>query len=128
MFTFDLVETLEYFSLFIDRNTYTGITDLQHQIIIFFLQRDSNALAAFCIFESIRKQVVYYQFQIIRIEKYLFIFQIGMESISYLFVACQFIIKQKIFLYQLVSVRFLGFQFEYSEFGTAIIHQLIDKV
>ena len=48
-----LIKTFEYFSLFIDGNTNTGITNLQYQPIIFLFQCHSNALTAFRIFESI---------------------------------------------------------------------------
>ena len=51
-----------------------------------------------------------------------------MESISNLLVACQFIVEQEIILYQLMRILFLYFQLENSQFGTAIIHQLVDKM
>ena len=50
-----LIKTFEYFSLFVDGNTNTGITNLQYQPIIFLFQCHSNALTAFRIFESIWK-------------------------------------------------------------------------
>ena len=126
--TLYLIETFEYFPLLVDRNTNTGVTNLQYQPIVFLFQRNSNALPAFCIFESIWKQVINDQFQIIRIEKFLFLFQFGVESISNLLVACQFIVEQEIILYQLMRILFLYFQLENSQFGTAIIHQLVDKM
>ena len=51
-----------------------------------------------------------------------------MESIGYLLVTCQLVIEQEIVLYQLMGIFFLDFQFEYSKLGTAVIHQLIDKM
>ena len=99
MLTLYLIKTFEYFSLFVDRNANTSVTNLQYQPIIFLFQCHSDALTAFRIFKSIWKQVINNQFQIIRIKKFLFIFQFGMESISNLFVACQFIIEQEVILY-----------------------------
>ena len=104
---FNLIEAFEYLPLFVDRNTDTGITDLQYQIVIFLFQGNSDTLSAFRIFESIWKQVVDYQFQIIGIEQHFFVFQLGMESIGYLFMTCQLIIEQEIIMYQLVGILFL---------------------
>ena len=51
-----------------------------------------------------------------------------MESITDFFVACQLIVIQEVFAYQLVSISFLYFQFEYSEFRTAVVHELVDQM
>ena len=126
MLTLYLIEAFEYFPLLVDRDANAGITNLQYQPIVFLFQRNSNALPAFCIFESnisheLRTPLTLILAplqEIIRIEKFLFLFQFGVESISNPLVACQFIVEQEIILYQLMRILLLYFQLKNSQFAS----------
>ena len=128
MLAFYLIEAFEHFTLLIDRNAGTGVAHLQYQPVVFLFQGNGDTFSVVRIFESIGQKIVDNQFQIVRVEKFLFFFQIGVESVVYLFVACQLVIIQEVLAYQAIGIAFLYFQLENSEFRPAVVHKLVDKV
>ena len=128
MLAFYLIEAFEHFTLLIDRNAGTGVAHLQYQPVVFLFQGNGDTLSVVRIFESIGQKIVDNQFQIVRVEKFLFFFQIGVESVVYLFVACQLVIIQEVLAYQAIGITFLYFQLENSEFRPAVVHKLVDKM
>lgn len=126
VFAFDLVEAFEYFGLFVDGDADAGIGDTEHEVLVFLSEGDGDALVGAGVFEGVGQEVVDDEFEVVGVEQDVFFLQVGVEGVVDLFVAGEFIVVEEVFAHELVGVGFLYFELEDSEFGPAVVHELVD--